>query len=499
MTLRLFEKLKSMRLTLVIALAAVTLVGFGASTAAELRSRQIWPRIVHDDPLNQVARDHSFPTAVATRRVAYPLKVSRNRRYLVDQRNVPFLITGDSPQSMIGNLSLEDATGYITNRKAAGFNALLVDLLCAEYTGCRKDGTTLDGIKPFTTPGDLSTPNPAYFARADAMIRLMTKAGMAVFLDPIETGGWLEILRKNGAAKAYAFGRFLGRRYKNVPNIVWWSGNDFQTWRTSSDDAVVLAVAKGIKSVDPSHIQTVLLDYLESGSLEDFRWRSVIKLDAAYTYYATYARVFEEYKRKYFMPVFMGEAGYEFEQNGQSISYGDPETLRRQEYWSLLAGAAGQFYGSYYTWPFRDGWKDHLDTPGSIQVGHLVKLFAGRPWFRLVPDQSHRIVTAGYGTFTTTGNVGSSDYVTTAATPDGTLAMSYLPNGGKIRVDMSRFSGPVKAQWYDPTNGTFVPIKRSRFRNRGLVDLAAPGENADGDRDWALVLAARKPSRAAGS
>ena len=400
-----------------VALTAITLLAIGVS--ADSAPEKI---------LNlEVA--HSFPAA-ATRRVAYPLEVSRNRRYLVDQRNVPFLITGDSPQSMIGNLSMKDAAAYIANRKAAGFNALLVDVLCAEYTGCRADGTTFDGIKPFTTPNDLATPNAAYFERADAMIRMMVKAGMAVFLDPIETGSWLEVLRANGIAKAYAYGRFIGKRYRNVPNIVWWSGNDFQTWRSPSDDAVVLAVAKGIRSVDRTHIQTVLLDYLESGSLDDSRWRSVIKLDAAYTYYPTYARVLKEYNRKYFMPVFMGEAGYEFEQNLESLSYGDPQILRRQAYWSLLAGAAGQFYGNRYTWPFIDGWKDHLDTPGSVQVGYQVKLLAGRPWFRLVPDQSHRVVTAGYGTFATTGNVGSSDYVTTAATRDGTLAISYLPTGG---------------------------------------------------------------------
>ena len=427
-------------------------------------------------------------STAAERGFVYPLKLSSNRRYLVDQRNVPFMIVGDSPQSMIGNLSLKDAAAYIANRKAAGFNALWVDLLCAKYTGCRADGTTFDGIKPFKTPGDLSTPNPAYFARADAMIRLAAKAGMVVFLDPIETGGWLGVLRNNGLAKDRAYGRFLGRRYKRFGNIVWSSGNDFQTWRKASDDAVVLAVAKGIRSVDHAHIQTVELDYLKSGSLDDGRWRPVIKLDAAYTYFPTYAEVLQEYNRKQFLPVFMVEAGYEFEQNSPSISKGDPEILRRQEYWSVLSGATGQFYGNHYTWPFADGWKNHLDTPGSAQVGYLAKLFAGKRWFRLVPDQAHRIVTAGYGTFTSTGNVGSSNYVTTAATRDGTLAMSYLPTGGTITVDTARLAARVQARWYDPAKGTYSPVSGSPFTNAGKVQLTTPGKNADGDPDWVLVL-----------
>jgi uncharacterized protein DUF4038/collagenase-like protein with putative collagen-binding domain len=392
---------------------------------------------------------------------------------------------------MIGNLSIKDAAAFIANRKAAGFNALWVNLLCAKYTGCRDDGATFDGIKPFRKPGDLSTPNPKYFARADAMIRLAAKAGIVVLLDPIETGGWLSVLRTNGLAKDRAYGRFLGRRYKRFPNIVWMSGNDFQTWSKSSDDAAVLAVAKGIRSVDKAHIHTVQLNYLTSGSRDDRRWRSVIKLDAAYTYFPTYAQVLKEYNRRPTLPVFMVEAGYEFEQNSSSISKGDPQILRRQEYWSLLSGATGQFYGNHYTWQFADGWKSHLDTPGSIQMGYLVKLFAGRRWFGLVPDQAHKVVTAGFGTFSTTGNVGSSNYVATAASSNRKLAISYLPTGGAVTVDMSQFAGPVQAQWYDPASGKYASISGSPFPQSRKVELASPGKNADGDRDWALVLTAR--------
>jgi Protein of unknown function (DUF4038)/Putative collagen-binding domain of a collagenase len=468
---------------------AVVLVAVGVSLASpwkrlERGRTQLPPPTGRNQP-----PPTSVPHVKAGRRVVYPLRVSSNRRYLVDQRNVPFLVVGESPQSMIGNLSLKEAALYLANRKAAGFNALWVDLLCNEYTSCRSDGTTFDGIKPFTTPSDLTTPNPAYFARADAMIRLAAKAGMVLFLDPIETGGWLGVLRDNGVAKAYAYGRFLGTRYKKFGNIVWSSGNDFQSWRQASDDAVVLAVAKGIRSVDRAHIHTVTLDYLKSGSLDDPRWRSVIELDAAYTYFPTYAKVLAEYNRKNFMPVYMAEAGYEFEQNIPSISKGDPPILRRQEYWSILAGATGQFYGNRYTWTFTDGWREHLDTLGSVQVTYLVKLFAGLPWFRLVPDQAHRIVTAGYGTDTSSGNVGSSDYVTTAATPDGKLVISYLPTGGTITVNMRRLTGRVQARWYDPTNGKYS--RNSSFSSSGRVRFTAPGENADGGQDWVLVLAGR--------
>jgi hypothetical protein len=431
-----------------------------------------------------------FRTQAVTRSFVFPLKASSNRRYVVDQRGRPFFIVGDSPQAMIGNLRVSDAAAFIANRKAAGFNSLLVDLLCAKYTGCRDDGSTIDGIKPFKTPGDLGTPNPSYFARADEIVRLAGRSGIVVFLDPIETGGWLGVLRANGVAKSYAFGQYLGRRYKRFANIVWWHGNDFQTWRNEKDDAVVLAVARGIQSVDAKHLQTILLDFPHSGSLDDPRWQPLVRLDSVYTYLPTYAEVLKEYNRPNHWPVFMGEAGYEFERNSEEISPGNPYVLRRQEYWSILSGACGQFYGNHYTWQFAQDWKEHLDTPGSVQVGYLAKLFAGRPWWRLVPDQTHTLVTSGYGTFASDGNVASSSYVTTASTPDGALAVSYLPAGGRVAVDMSRFPGSVDARWYDPSKGKYSVARGSPFRNSGEVEIPAPGSNADGDPDWVLVLRA---------
>src|SRR5262249_29640733 len=149
---------------------------------------------------------------------AYPLKVSANNRYLVDQNDVPFLMVGDSPQALIGNLSAMEAAFFMEDRRRYGINALWINLLCNDGTACNEDGTTFDGIAPFTTANDLSTPNPAYFERADGIINLAAANGMVVLLDPIETAGWLRTLRANGNDKAFGFGQYLGNRYKNFPN-----------------------------------------------------------------------------------------------------------------------------------------------------------------------------------------------------------------------------------------------------------------------------------------
>ena len=68
------------------------------------------------------------------------------------------------------------------------------------------------------------------------MINLAAKHNITVFLDPIETGGWLATLEYNSVRKDY-HGLYLGNRYKSFPNIVWLNGNDFQTWTNQTDDA----------------------------------------------------------------------------------------------------------------------------------------------------------------------------------------------------------------------------------------------------------------------
>jgi Protein of unknown function (DUF4038)/Putative collagen-binding domain of a collagenase len=392
-------------------------------------------------------------------------------------------------------MSKSDAAFYMANRQRYGINTLWVELLCNDKTGCNADGTTFDGMRPFTTYGDVSTPNPAYFQRVDDMLNIAAAHGITILLNAVETAGWLTIFKANGPEKAATFGRYLGNRYKDVPNIVWMYGNDFQTWADPSDDAVVQAVANGIRSVDLNHIQTTELNYLTSGSLDDARWQSLIELDGAYTYYPTYAQVLHEYNRPNFRPVFLEEANYEFEHNPNTDG-GSPANLRRQEYWTMLSGATGQLYGSKYTWTlptsWLSNWRSNLDTPGVVELSYMKNLFAPRKWYDLVPDQTHTVVTDGYGAPAPlgTGSVTTDTYLTAARTPDGGLIIVYMPTTRTISVDMSKLSATTVARWYDPTTGDYINVSSSGFVNRGIRQFTPPGKNHQGAGDWVLLLEA---------
>ena len=427
----------------------------------------------------------------------YPLKRSANGRYLVDQTNAPVLLMGDSPQALMVNLSEEEAEAFFADRSAHGFNTLWINLLCATYTGGRSDASTFDGILPFTatipstSSYDLSRTNEAYFAHVDRVINLAAQYGLQVLLDPIETGSFLTTMLDNGTNKCRAYGQYLGSRYKNSPNIIWMSGNDFQSWRTPSDDAVVRAVAMGIQDRDTNHLQTAELDYLVSSSLDDSNWWFVLTLNATYTYFPTYARLLQDYARSNFLPNFLVEANYEFESLQGPVT--TTPILRKQAYWTMLSGAAGQMYGNHYTWPFSSGWQSFLDTAGVTQVGCLLAFFRPRAWYNLVPDTNHAVVTSNYGTFSSSGYVADNDYLTAARTPDGNLVVAYTPVARQFKVDMSKLSGPAISRWYDPSSGTFLSIAGSPFANTGFRDFKPPDTNSDGDGGWVLALETNPP------
>ena len=426
----------------------------------------------------------------------YPLKTSANGRYLVDQNNVPVLITGDSPQALIVNLSEADANSYFADRSSNGFNTVWINLLCDTYTGGRPDGTatngTLPGIPPFTntlssctnTPDcyDLTTPNETYFAHVDRILSNAAQYGLLVMLDPIETGGWLNTMLNNGTANCRAYGQYLGNRYKNFDNILWINGNDYEQWSNTVVDTVVQQVALGIQDNDSRHLQTIELNYPVSSSLDDTNWIPIISVNSTYTYQPTYAQLLVDYNRANFLPNVMVEANYEFQ------DWINNATGRRQEYWSLLSGACGQLYGNHFTWQFLPNWADFLDTAGSTQIGYVKALFEPRRWYDLIPDQNHTLVTDGDGTFTSTGSVDDSDYATAARTADGSLAVVYLPTIRTITVDMTELAGPVTARWYDPSSGVYSAIPGSPFANAGSQTFTPTGNNADTNGDWVLVL-----------
>jgi hypothetical protein len=92
--------------------------------------------------------------------------------------------------------------------------------------------------------------------------------------------------------------------------------------------------------------------------------------------------------------------------------------------------------------------------------------------------------------FTAGGStVHADDYVSAAATLDGTLLLAYVPpdHTGTITVEMTTLSGPSQARWLNPTTAAYTVIGEN-LPNSGTLVFTPPGDNGSGFSDWVLVI-----------
>ena len=119
--------------------------------------------------------------------VSFPLKVSANGRYLVDQGGAPFRIQGDVAWSLIAQLNASDQDAYLADRQSRGVNVILANLI--EHKYANNAPADINGNYPFTShsPGsyDFTTPNGAYFAAVDALLA-NAQAGATVLTQPTD-------------------------------------------------------------------------------------------------------------------------------------------------------------------------------------------------------------------------------------------------------------------------------------------------------------------------
>jgi len=412
---------------------------------------------------------------------AYPVKVGPTGRYLVDRRGEPVLVHGDAAWSLLASTTPEGAERYLSDRHQRGVNSVIVNLL--EHLFAPDPPRNLAGDEPFAMPGDFSTPNEAYFAHADRVIRMAGEKGIQVILAPCYLGyrdphspgfggqpeGWFAEVLANGVDRCRDYGRYVGRRYRQFDNLVWMMACD-----RNPGDALehVRAMSNGIVEGDGRHLMLAGV-HPECKSVEEFPEDPWLTLNNTYTYAIVHQRLLEDYNHRPLLPNILVESTYEGEHNASDVQ------IRRQAYWALLCGACGQVMGNNPMWLFGKGWEEKLDSLGARAMTHLLELFAPRRWWELVPDQAHEIVIDGLGEFR------GLDYCSAARTADGTLVIAYMPTPRTISVDMGRLAGGrAAASWYDPITGRADPA--GDHPTRGPRDFTPPGA-----QDWVLVLEAK--------
>jgi len=154
------------------------------------------------------------------------------------------------------------------------------------------------------------------------------------------------------------------------------------------------------------------------------------------------------------------------------------------------------------TWAYAGtgNWSSLLNEPGVLDFQQMGSILDGLPRHQLIPSGLgglQTLVTAGTGTYATWSDhnfeTGGMDWVTSAAAPDGTLLVAYVPDGhtGPLTVAMSALSGAVRARWYDPASGNYVDDSAGAgypLSNAGTHAFTVLGVNSAGASDWALML-----------
>jgi enterochelin esterase-like enzyme len=426
------------------------------------------------------------------------IRVSDNRRFLVQADGKPFFYLADTAWELFHRLNREEAEYYLKNRAEKGFTVIQAVVL-AELDGLNTPNA--NGDKPLID-NDPARPNEAYFQHVDWIVNRAASLGLYIGMLPTWGDKWNrlrgagpEIFTPENAA---GFGEFLGRRYKDKP-IIWILGGD-RNIDSDAHLATIRAMAGGLKKGDGGrHLMTFhprggagSSKWFHDDDWLDFNMRqNGHVVDFTERYFATR----EDYDRTPIKPIIDGEPLYEdhpISFKPDALGHSIAADVRRPLYWNLFSGACGHTYGHHSVWqmwaPGRTpinrplmAWKEALDQAGAAQMQHARRLLQSRPYLTRVPDDS-LIVAAEVPT--SVPGAGRYRYVATRDS-GGSYACVYVPAGRAFTVRMSAIAGErVTAWWFDPRTGQATKI--GDYSNRGTQSFEPPAKGES--LDWILVL-----------
>ncbi len=442
--------------------------------------------------------------ATAQQCLSQRLEVSSNGRFLVTEDGKPFFWLADTAWELFHRCNRDEAALYLEKRASQGFNVIQAVAL-AELDGLGVPNPY--GHVPLRE-NDPQQPNDAYFEHVDYIIRKADELGLYIALlptwgDKVNTKSWGIGPEVFNPKNAYAFGSWIGNRYRDCDNIIWIIGGDRNPRDGSEDVEIWNQLAEGIASTAGGYEKTLMSFHPQprdgGGSSAWFHQEEWLDFNMHQTGHCanqgTYGHIAHDYALSPVKPVLDGEPLYEEHPNcfnARELGYSIPDDIRRIMYWNVFAGAFGQTYGCHDVWqmylpgrepvnhPLRP-WTKALDLPMANQVRHLKNLMLSRPYLSRIPDQGLLIGKQD----------NTSCYKSATRDTDGKYAMVYFPLGGEASLDLSVFpADTLVAWWFDPRTGASFPggtVKRS-----ARISITAPG--AGFGNDWILVLDAATES-----
>ncbi|MBN7811593.1 glycoside hydrolase family 140 protein [Algoriphagus sp. H41] len=433
--------------------------------------------------------------------ISGPIQVHPENRFLMTADGKPFFWTADTAWELFHRLDEKQATAYLDKRKEQGFNVVQAVVLAE-----------LDGIHTPNANGDLPFSgleqweyNEAYFRHVDLILDLAEERGIHMALLPT----WGDKLFKNKwgigpeiftPVTAYAYGKWIGSRYRDRKNLVWVLGGD-RNPRSGSEDAEVWSqMAKGILDTQNPEKPILITFHPQptspGGSSNWFHQADWLSFNMHQTGHCpeepSFEKITHDYQLNPTKPTIDGEPLYEEHPycfNAKEEGYSEAADIRRIMYWNVFAGAAGQTYGCHAVWQMYDldktpvngplkPWHKSLDLEVANQMKHLKNLMLSRPYFERIPDQG--LIAEGQ----------KNDRSLVSATRDkaGTYALFYFPDGKAIAIDPTSLKGQVfQATWLDPRTGVTFPDNKLTSVPKGKRLSITPPSSGRGN-DWVLIV-----------
>lgn len=414
----------------------------------------------------------------------FPVAVSGNSRYLVDENGDPWFGAGDTGWSLVAQLSTADITTYLEDRAAKGVNLVLWNAIEHLFSDNAPNNDNNDS--PFTGTAFQSAINDDYWDVVDHAVSESYRLGITCLICPAYLGfsgteeGWdTEIVAAtNGQMTTY--GTSIGTRYAAWPNIIWLIGHDKNP--SATEEAREAAMSDAIQAVT-SHLVTV-------GGVEQLgsdAWESSgvdYDLDTVYFRNDNEAALHTQagWAASPTMPTGFLEGRYENDGITNAM-------LRSLMYGPLVSGATYAIFGNNPIWLFGSGYAAEFNSQGSLDLERFAAFVVSldEAWAAMVPDTTDTFLTSGEGTGATRSAARFDD---TGAT--GVLAVVYRPHGGSatLTLDLTEFSAVtgVVVRKFDPTNAAYTTL--GAFGTGSAQSFGSLGTNSDGDGDWILLVEA---------
>jgi Protein of unknown function (DUF4038)/Domain of unknown function (DUF5060) len=396
--------------------------------------------------------------------------MSAGGRSLVHADGTPAVLVADTAWALPWRATLDEVRTYAADRKAKGFNAVLLMTVQPDMRAAGPRSRVVDqgfdvGFEDLSR-GHLTDLRPDYFQYVDSILQILFEHEIVPVLQPVFHGfGWkgLDVAGPVVPPGEYArYCRYLVARYGAQP-VVYLLGGD-----GTGREPQVAAGGAEVERCDAYHQPRGIhyRPHSTNRSHQDSSWLDFQWCQTGHRGEHVPERVTDMWRNTPVRAIANGEPTYEQSARADNAA----GWWQGHEAWTNLCagGTMGVVYGAASLWQWRRhpeepgfepfflapaaGWREALHFEGSRYVGLVAKLLDGLPTTDVGPDWLHGPARALFAA--------------------DRLYLSYVEDGGPLRL-LTDVGIPLPYRVIDPCSGATI---EEGVREKGQLLIACTSE-----------------------